>query len=54
MIGEYQENYNYEPIKSLIEKLVKTGKKYDIVKIKRAFAVADKLHEGQFRVSGEP
>ncbi len=54
MTSEYQENYNYEPIKSLIEKLVKTGKKYDIIKIKRAFAVADKLHEGQFRVSGEP
>ena len=54
MIGEYQENYNYEPINGLIEKLVKTGKKYDTVKIKRAFAVADKLHEGQFRVSGEP
>lgn len=49
-----ENEYNYEPISSLIDMLVKTGKKYDIPKIKRAFEWADKLHEGQFRVSGDP
>ena len=38
----------------LLNTLEQSGKKYDIEKIKRAFIVADKLHAGQFRVSGEP
>ena len=38
----------------LLEKLVETGKKYDIEKIKTAGEYAERLHEGQFRVSGEP
>jgi len=46
--------YNYEPISGLLDMLVKTGKRYDIDKIKRAYIVADRLHEGQFRVSGDP
>ena len=41
-------------VAQLIEKLVETGKKYDIEKIKSAGAYAESLHEGQFRVSGEP
>ena len=41
-------------VAQLIEKLVETGKKYDVEKIKRAGAYAESLHEGQFRVSGEP
>ncbi len=49
---DYQ-TYNYEPISGLIEMLTHTGKKYDIEKIKRAFAEADELHKGQFRVSGD-
>ena len=41
-------------VSDLLEKLVETGKKYDIEKIKNAGEYAESLHEGQFRVSGEP
>lgn len=41
-------------VAQLIDKLAKTGKKYDVEKIKSAGAYAESLHEGQFRVSGEP
>ena len=34
--------------------LEKAGKNYDIEKITRAYEYAKELHEGQFRVSGEP
>ena len=53
MIDESMTTYNFEPIAGLIEMLTRTGKKYDIDKIKRAFVSADKLHAGQFRVSGD-
>ena len=43
-----------EPISNLVDMLVMTGKKYDLKKIERAFLYAKELHEGQFRVSGEP
>ncbi|MBE6574313.1 MAG: bifunctional (p)ppGpp synthetase/guanosine-3',5'-bis(diphosphate) 3'-pyrophosphohydrolase [Ruminococcaceae bacterium] len=45
---------NYTPIKKLLFTLEKTGKQYDIEKIKKAYLYAAELHEGQFRVSGEP
>ncbi len=54
MSVDYPKDYNFEPIRALTEQLVKTGKKYDVEKIRRAFVVADRLHEGQFRQSGEP
>jgi len=41
-------------IKRLIDILRVTGKNYDIEKITRAAEYAAMLHEGQFRVSGEP
>jgi len=41
-------------IPDLIEKLKNSGKKYDIEKIRMAGEYAKALHEGQFRVSGEP
>ncbi len=41
-------------VSELLEKLVETGKKYDIEKIRNAGEYAERLHEGQFRVSGEP
>ncbi|MBQ8140209.1 MAG: bifunctional (p)ppGpp synthetase/guanosine-3',5'-bis(diphosphate) 3'-pyrophosphohydrolase [Clostridia bacterium] len=41
-------------IKRLLDILSATGKKYDIDMIKRAYEYANALHEGQFRVSGEP
>ncbi|MBE6600185.1 MAG: bifunctional (p)ppGpp synthetase/guanosine-3',5'-bis(diphosphate) 3'-pyrophosphohydrolase [Ruminococcaceae bacterium] len=34
--------------------LKSTGKRYDLEKIERAYEYAKKLHEGQFRLSGEP
>lgn len=45
---------SYTPIKKLLFTLEKTGKQYDIEKIKKAYLYAAELHEGQFRVSGEP
>ena len=39
---------------SLYELLTASGKNYDIEKIKAAYEYAASLHEGQFRVSGEP
>lgn len=47
------ENDIYEPISKLIFALEKTGKHYDIDKIKRAYLYARELHEGQYRASGE-
>ncbi len=44
----------YSAIKKLIRSLEKTNKHYDIEKIKKAYTWADRLHEGQFRQSGEP
>ncbi|MBO5274193.1 MAG: bifunctional (p)ppGpp synthetase/guanosine-3',5'-bis(diphosphate) 3'-pyrophosphohydrolase, partial [Clostridia bacterium] len=41
-------------ISKLLLTLEKTGKNYDIEKIKQAFLFAKDLHEGQFRNSGEP
>ena len=39
---------------TLYELLASSGKNYDIEKIKAAYEYAAALHEGQFRVSGEP
>ena len=44
----------YTQIENLLSLLEKTGKNYDIEKIKRAYTYAAELHEGQYRVSGEP
>ena len=41
-------------INNLLNILKLTGKKYDIEKITRAYEYARDLHDGQFRVSGEP
>ncbi|MBR6051093.1 MAG: bifunctional (p)ppGpp synthetase/guanosine-3',5'-bis(diphosphate) 3'-pyrophosphohydrolase [Clostridia bacterium] len=40
-------------IDGLVVSLEKSGKKYNIEKIKKAFEFARELHEGQFRKSGE-
>ena len=44
----------YSAIENLVSMLEKTNKNYDIEKIKKAYIRASKLHEGQFRESGEP
>ena len=43
----------FEGIEKLLFILKRTGKNYDIDKIRDAYAYAYELHEGQFRVSGE-
>ena len=43
-----------EEFKPLLDIIEKNEKNYDIQKIKDAFFFAAKLHEGQFRLSGEP
>ncbi len=44
----------YSAIDNLIAMLEKTNKHYNTEKIKKAYMWAAKLHEGQFRESGEP
>ena len=44
----------YEGMQSLLELLEKNEKYYDLNKITEAYHYSDKLHEGQFRLSGEP
>ena len=43
-----------EAIQNLLNVLANTEKKYDTEKICRAYEFAAELHEGQFRVSGDP
>ncbi len=43
----------YEPIQSILKKLSEHPERYDIEKIKDAYAFAARAHEGQFRQSGE-
>ncbi|MBQ7161575.1 MAG: bifunctional (p)ppGpp synthetase/guanosine-3',5'-bis(diphosphate) 3'-pyrophosphohydrolase, partial [Clostridia bacterium] len=51
-IGQAGEDI-YAPISKLLFTLEKTGKHYDIDKIKRAYLYARELHSGQYRASGE-
>ena len=44
----------YEQMKNLLEYLEKSDRNYDLAKITEAYYYADKLHEGQMRLSGEP
>ena len=44
----------YKNLQPLLDVIEKNEKNYDIEKIKKAYLYADKLHEGQFRLSGEP
>ena len=44
----------YEEMKNLLEYLGKNDRNYDLAKITEAYYYADKLHEGQMRLSGEP
>ncbi len=48
-----QNTQPHTDIKRLCDLLKVTGKNYDIDKIQRAYEYAYKLHEGQYRVSGE-
>ncbi len=44
----------YEEMKTLLDNLSANEKKYDLDKLTRAYEYAAGLHEGQFRLSGEP
>ncbi len=44
----------YEELQPLLDLIGKNEKNYDIDKIKSAFTYAAQLHDGQFRLSGEP
>ena len=44
----------YEDMKKFLEYLENSDKNYDLNKITEAYYYADKLHEGQMRLSGEP
>lgn len=44
----------YEELKPLLDTIEKSERNYDIEKIKKAFQYSASLHEGQFRLSGEP
>ncbi len=43
-----------EEFEQLIKDLEGSHRKYDVEKIKHAYEYAERLHEGQFRLSGEP
>lgn len=44
----------YEELRPLLDVIENNDRTYDIDKIKKAFEYAASLHEGQFRLSGEP
>ena len=48
------EKNEYDGLRSLLAALERSGKHYDTDKITKAYELAKALHEGQFRVSGEP
>ncbi len=50
----FNEGAVHTDITCLLDILKATGKKYDTKKINSAYTYARDLHEGQFRVSGEP
>ena len=43
----------FAPIEALLTQLALSGERYDILKIKEAYLLASRAHEGQFRQSGE-
>jgi len=50
---EDENEADYSAISGLCELLIKTGKNYDLSKIRRAYLFARDLHSGQYRKSGE-
>ncbi len=48
------EEQKFDEIIPLLNILNKTGRSYDVEKIKQAFSYAKELHNGQMRLSGEP
>ena len=44
----------YEEMRILLENLEKSERKYDLEKLTKAYDYAAGLHDGQFRLSGEP
>ncbi len=52
--GNRTEDKRYEMISGVLDIIESSGRKYDIEKIKSAYEYAALMHEGQFRVSGDP
>ncbi len=48
------DNGQFKSIEKLLQTIETSEKKYDVEKIKRAYLYANSLHEGQYRVSGDP
>lgn len=48
------EEQKFDEIIPLLNILNKTGRSYDVDKIKQSFSYAKEMHEGQMRLSGEP
>ena len=44
----------YKELQPLLDVIEKNEKNYNLEKIRQAFSYAAMLHEGQFRLSGEP
>lgn len=49
-----QEEDVFAPIRDMLQKMESASDRYDIPKIKQAYLLACRAHEGQFRQSGEP
>ena len=52
--NEQTARYGSVGIEKLMAVIKSSEKHYDVEKIERAYLYAKTLHEGQFRVSGEP
>jgi len=48
------DNGQFKSIEKLLATIEASEKNYDVEKIKRAYLYANSLHEGQYRVSGDP
>ncbi len=52
--GDLTDNGQFQSIEKLLRAVETSEKHYDVEKIKRAYLYASSLHEGQYRVSGDP
>jgi len=52
--GDITDNGQFKSIEKLLQTMEASEKNYDVEKIKRSYLYANSLHEGQYRVSGDP
>ncbi len=53
-VGDLTDNGQFKSIEKLLQTIEESEKNYDVEKIKRSYLYANSLHEGQYRVSGDP